>query len=124
MYIHEEMLNRIKEEMRILGVNIKELALKCDIPYRTLYKVISGETQAPSVNLIIKIAETLNVSADYLIFGKEFSCNPNSYKLSEQEKFLIDNFRGLNAQGQDYILQTIDMVKDKYKKSISSQGIA
>lgn len=36
--------------------------------------------------------------------------------LSDKEEKLIADFRELNSQGQDYILQTMDLVKDKYKK--------
>lgn len=34
-----------------------------------------------------------------------------------KEELLISYFRTLNEQGQDYILKTIDMVKDKYVKN-------
>lgn len=36
--------------------------------------------------------------------------------LSNKEKKLITDFRELNSQGQNYILQTMDLAKDKYKK--------
>lgn len=34
-----------------------------------------------------------------------------------KEELLISYFRTLNEQGQDYILKTMDMVKDKYIKN-------
>lgn len=36
--------------------------------------------------------------------------------LTDEEKHLIINFRNLNNDGKSYIKQTMDMVKDKYKK--------
>ena len=45
------------------------------------------------------------------------------YQLYPKEEKLISDFRTLNEQGQDYILQTMDMVKDKYKKCDSISNL-
>ena len=44
----------------------------------------------------------------------------NNDTLNENENYLLNTFRNLSVQGQEYILQTIDMVKDKYKKDLYS----
>lgn len=45
--------------------------------------------------------------------------SPDVICLAPKEEQLVMAFRSLNKQGQEYILQTMDLVKDKYKKSIS-----
>lgn len=73
-------------------------------------------TREPNVEKIRQLANIFNVSADFLI-------NTNKYnkdaELNHTEQKLLKIFRELNDQGQDYIMQTIDMAKDKYIKSDS-----
>ena len=80
------------------------------------------------------LSEKLDVTADYLLFGNvalKYLDNVdgqddadniilNSPILTENENYLLNTFRMLSEQGQEYILQTIDMVKDKYKKDLYS----
>ena len=70
-YNFDLMINRIKllkKEKKITNVMLAELS---GIPIGTLNKILGSETKEPSVNAIIKIANALNVSADYLIYGEE-----------------------------------------------------
>ena len=94
--------------------------------------------KAENVNLMLKkiklLSEKLDVTADYLLFGNvslKYLDNVdgqddadniilNSPILTENENYLLNTFRMLSEQGQEYILQTIDMVKDKYKKDLYS----
>ena len=64
---------------------------------------------------MIRIAKALNITTDNLIFGKDTKCDVNDLNHTEQK--LLSDFRSLNKQGQEYILQTLDMAKDRYKKS-------
>ena len=96
-------------------ISIKQLSELADVPYRTLYKIITKETKEPSVNIMIRIAKALNITTDNLIFGKDTKCDVNDLNHTEQK--LLSDFRSLNKQGQEYILQTLDMAKDRYKKS-------
>jgi len=73
----------------------------------------------PNGETLKKIADYFGVSVDYLL-GKE---NASAIELSKQEQYLLDNFRSLNDAGKDYILQTMDMVKDKYKKSDTASNL-
>jgi transcriptional regulator with XRE-family HTH domain len=115
---YEKMLERFKRAMNSKNLSIKKLANMANVPYGTLYKVFSGETKEPSINLIIKAASALDVTADYLIFGKDKVIDTISANTGTEKK-LLTTFRSLNEQGQEYIMQTMDMVKDKYIKSDS-----
>lgn len=106
---------RIRSNRENLGISQTDLAKKINISKQTLYKYETNIiTNIPS-NIIENIATILNVSPAVLM-GWE-SKQEHTYHLYPKEETLISDFRALNDQGQDYILQTMDMVKDKYKKS-------
>ena len=42
---------------------------------------------------------------------------------SKDELLIIDVYRSLNLQGKEYILQTVDMVREKYKKHIGASSM-
>ena len=121
-YTLEEMLFRIKEIKKINKITNEMLSKKTKISLGTLSKILAGVTKEPSIQSIIKIANALNVSADYLITGEE-STTECAVNLTKRENLLLSDFRNLSEQGQDYILQTMDMVKDKYKKDIHSSDV-
>ena len=66
----------------------------------------------------LKLCDALNVSVNVMM-GIDDNTNNND-TLNENENYLLNTFRNLSVQGQEYILQTIDMVKDKYKKDLYS----
>jgi len=63
----------------------------------------------PSVESILKLAEYFNVSVDYLL-GKD------KLDLPLDEKDILNNYRKLNLDGQEYIRQQIKFAlsQDKY----------
>lgn len=69
----------------------------------------------PSSDIVIQLAEFLDVSTDYLLIGKEAESKTNVI-LSDIEEKLINDFRNLSPQGQDYIRQQMFMAREVYKK--------
>lgn len=65
--------------------------------------------------IIILISEFLGVSIDYLLTGKEKE-SKSTVILSDIEEKLINDFRNLSPQGQDYIRQQMFMAREVYKK--------
>lgn len=73
----------------------------------------------PDFYYFSKIIAVLGVEANDLLGLSKTTNTLNQnqdFPLSKIEQELIKNFRNLSTPGQDYILQTMDMVKDKYKK--------
>lgn len=99
----------------------KALAGKIGVKHNT---ISSWENCTNSVDIdnLFKICDALNVSVDVMMGIDDNIDNTmkNNDPLTENEKYLLNTFRNLSEQGQDYILQTIDMVKDKYKKDYNS----
>ena len=104
---------RIRSEREYLGISQTDLAKRVGVSKQTLYKYETNViTNIPS-NIIENIATVLNISP-CILMGWDTE-QIHTYHLCQKEEKLISDFRTLNAQ--NYILQTMDMVKDKYKKS-------
>ncbi|HBF73741.1 MAG TPA: XRE family transcriptional regulator [Lactobacillus sp.] len=50
--------------MKLKHISVRELCRITGIPRQSLYNIKQGTSQNPSFNMILKIAETLNVSLD------------------------------------------------------------
>lgn len=71
----------LKNELIYNDIKIKELARKTDIPYTTLLSYLNKTGASPNVETGVKIAKALNVSVEYLVTGKENSCEAHIKKL-------------------------------------------
>ncbi len=125
--------NNLKQCRLNKNLSQKELAESIGVAPST-YSLYESGKREPDVEKIKLLSEILDVTADYLLFGnvalkyldnvdgKDDADNIilNSPILTENENYLLNTFRMLSEQGQEYILQTIDMVKDKYKKDLYS----
>ena len=97
----------------------KTLAEKIGVKHNTISSWESC-TNSVDIDSLFKICDALNVSVNVMM-GIDDNTNNND-TLNENENYLLNTFRNLSVQGQEYILQTIDMVKDKYKKDLYSSG--
>lgn len=95
----------------------KTLAEKIGVKHNTISSWESC-TNSVDINSLFKICDALNVSVNVMM-GIDDNTNNND-TLNENENYLLNTFRNLSVQGQEYILQTIDIVKDKYKKDLYS----
>lgn len=125
--------NNLKQCRLNKNLSQKELAESIGVAPST-YSLYESGKREPDVEKIKLLSEILDVTADYLLFGNvslKYLDNVdgqddadniilNSPILTENENYLLNTFRMLSEQGQEYILQTIDMVKDKYKKDLYS----
>lgn len=69
----------------------------------------------PGGDTLLKIAEYFNCSVDYLL-GRDETISDNYIVSDKYEKMVIDQFRTLSDQGKEYILQTLAMAVNQYKK--------
>lgn len=103
---------RLKVTRKECNLTQDEVAQKLGVTRATYSRYELGQRE-PNLNAIRELASIFNVSVNFLI-------NTNKYnkddELNKTEQKLIEIFRSLNPQGQDYILQTIDMAKNTYKK--------
>lgn len=81
MYNNKEIANKIKEETRVQGINLKEMLPKIGMGINAISQMANGHT----INAIslAKIADYLNCSTDYLL-GR--TNRPEIFKDNTQEE--------------------------------------
>lgn len=90
-----ERIKRLCEENE---TSVNALELNIGVSKGSLCKI---DSHKPSVDKIQKIAEELNTSIDYLIYGKERILTP---KFSEDEVELLNLYLKLEKEQQDAVL--------------------
>ena len=119
----------IKKITKIKKIAIGKMLSDCDLSKNTL-STMQSRGYLPRAETLIKIADYLDCSVDYLLGRTDVQeietfiktpDNTTEYIMTtnKPETTLLIEFRNLNKQGQEYIMQTMDMVRDKYKKSNS-----
>ena len=123
----QDIATNIKKITKFKKITIGKMLSDCDLSKNTL-STMQSRGYLPRAETLIKIADYLECSVDYLLGRTDVQViepfirapdNTSKYvtTTNDVETTLIIEFRGLNTQGQEYIMQTMDMVKDKYKKS-------
>ncbi len=65
----------------------------------------------PSVEILMRLADELNCTTDYLLTGKEKSSFPD---LSEEEQECLQKFKNLSPIDRGRILERMDMMYSAY----------
>lgn len=75
MYNTQEMANRIKQQTKLCGYNMKDMLSELELGINIVSHLAKGQVMS-SINLA-KIADYLDCSVDYLLGRTD---NPNSHK--------------------------------------------
>lgn len=128
MTTQEILSKRLVEVRKNNGYTRRRLAEELNRPYRTITNYETGEHE-PGHKYLIEIAKKFGVTTDYLLGLSDdpqktadgekkapSTADKNDITLAEDEWQLIENYRSLNNQGQEYVRQTMYMATQIYKK--------
>ena len=99
-----------------------DLARALDIPYTTIDNILKREHfENVKFSTLQKLCDYFQVDLRYLVKDEITDPNygleaPQPAALAADEQQLIEDYRSLNEQGQEYIRQTMYMAKSTYKK--------
>lgn len=110
-----EMVKRIREKCEQNGLAISQLEKKAGLSNASIDKWDKLD-QKPSYDKIYRVAETLNISLDWLLTGKE------GKNLTEEEQKLVDLYRAADSRGQRRILRTAEDEAMEQELSTSRLG--
>lgn len=118
---NDHIASKIKYVCKNKGLTITSVLSECNISKSFIYD-LERRAASPSCEKVSRIADYLDCSVDYLLGRTDIAERQHLTSaealvtVNSTENVLLSNFRDMNTAGQDYILQTIDMAKDKYKK--------
>lgn len=119
---------RLKATRESRGLTLKDVGQAIGVSDATVQRYERGEIDIKRT-IALKLGECLSVSPSYIMGWTNSpipvsSPTPQKTDLTDAEKYLLDNFRSLNQQGQKYILQTMDMASKIYKKCSNFSDLA
>ncbi len=94
-------------ELVFQDVQIKELAARTGIKKSTLDKYLSGKKSQPSVENAVKIAESLNVTVEYLVKGSNLSSEKLKPLLSAEYRSLVEHYTQLSDANKQTIQELV-----------------
>lgn len=114
-------LNRLTELMKKNNLTKASLARLSGIPYTTIDGFFKKGYENTKLSTLKQLSVFFNVSLDYLV--AQDNITDNIILTDKYEKCLIENYRNLSEQGKEYILQTMELVKNKYTKPKVNTGL-
>lgn len=105
---------RIREKMNELGVNQAQLAKRAGITPAALSQILNQE-RTPSSGVLIKLAQALGESVDYLV-GKTKKTELSELLQQKEVQILYRSFVGLSEKDKDSVMTMIKVLKQQGKK--------
>ena len=106
-------VSRAKNQITDSDMKQKDLAQIFHVSEAALSNYLTGRSDMP-VEILVKIAQYFNLSMDYLV-GLSDAPHP-SMPLTNNEKTMVDQFRQLNADQQELILQNIRLMQEQNRR--------
>lgn len=99
---------RIGDECKRQGLTLRQLAIKADIPYSTLYSAVKRDSDGMTLELLKRISHALNMSlyslADFDLASEAVTEEINA---NRRESQLLSHFRTLNDNGQTVAVERV-----------------
>lgn len=109
---------RIKSRRKELKITLKQIEEKCGIATGNLSGIETGR-YLPSAVALIELSKILECSTDWILTGKSLkSTNIEMFDIKESEKRLLDNYRCLNTDNQEEVLDYIEFKINRQKKHL------
>ena len=109
-------LEHLKDELAYQGMTQKQLADKTGISVNTIRGWFSKDL-SPDVFSAVKIANALNVSAEYLLTGKE-----KKHELSHEQIKWLNLYNTLSEHEKKLAYAVISAITNCYENEISPDG--
>lgn len=115
-YKFDELLKRLQEIKSLRKLRNEDISKKSNIPIGTLSKIFAGITTDPKIGTLIAIADALDISVDYLIYGTTTSFNNDEQELIKKYRLLTDEQQGAVNANINYF---IELNKSKNEENIN-----
>ena len=106
-------VSRAKNQITDSDVKQKELAQIFHVSEAALSNYLTGRSDMP-VEILVKIAQYFDLSMDYLVGLSDSPHRPIS--LTNIEQNMVEQFRQLNADQQELILQNIRLMQEQNRR--------
>ncbi|MCL2382190.1 MAG: helix-turn-helix domain-containing protein [Treponema sp.] len=115
----------LKEELEYKGMLVKELSHATGIPKHTLDKYLLTNGTMPSADNAVAIAQTLGVTVEYLVTGKEIPHTeaPNK-SLSPEMRSIAAHIAPLPKEKREVVEKTVAELVGLLRKPLGDEPVA
>ena len=112
---------RMKSRRKQLGFSAEYVADKLGCSPSTIYRYENGDIEKMPLDVLAPLASILVGSPEYLLNGSgiEKTADPKVDGLSPKENELLTLYRGVNPDGQRYILQQAEFANSREEYRLS-----
>lgn len=107
----------LKSELTYQNILVKGLAARSGINLHTINNYLNTHSRIPSAEAVVKIAQTLGVSVEYLVTGQETKRSVSLASLEPETRSLIQIAGELPATERHTLLQFAQFLKNQEKKT-------
>jgi transcriptional regulator with XRE-family HTH domain len=117
-------IKRLKKERKLTNIQLSE---ESGIPLGTLNNFLGSAIKEPKIDTVIKLANALNVSTDYLIFGEMLGLSYEAIDVAQRyetaDKHIQDIVRTalMHQDEDDSAQEKINVTSKGAKKSSTSR---
>ena len=105
--------NRLNDLLKERHMNANELASKINVTPSTIYSILQRDSARIDIDLIMKIAHGLGVTADELLSDEiEDASHPYDVLLDDEGRKLLIEFNSLSSGSKDRLLAYIQILRD------------
>lgn len=115
------MKNNLKVARKSIRLTQEEVADKLSVSQKAISTWETGAKE-PSFSTLIKLADLYKVSIDFLL-NHDTQMQVTTSDIGQDELSVLDTYRSLNPQGQEYIRQQLYLAGQIYKKSTGISGM-
>lgn len=119
--VKDEIAKNLLYYRKKTGLTQKELAAKLGVKNTAVSNWESGNNSI-DIETLFSACEIFGVTLNDM-YGKYSVDKSSNPVLSDTQRYILDTFDALNDQGKEYILQTLNMAVQVYKKASDTSGM-
>lgn len=95
--------SKLSKLMDINGTNANELARKIDVSPQTIYSIIKRDSKKADIEVLLKLADTLGVTAEYFVDDINTGNGSSLEQYSKEELDHLKKYHNLDTLGQSHV---------------------
>ncbi|MCI8628434.1 MAG: helix-turn-helix transcriptional regulator [Firmicutes bacterium] len=109
LYLNDGIIQRIKQKRKEKGYTQEKMAELLNISYSN-YSKIENAVVTPTLERLVDISQILDMSLDYLVYGKQNNDETTYFCDNTQEKDIISLFKDCDKEKLLYIIHFLQKI--------------
>lgn len=108
--------SKLSKLMDMNGTNANELARKIDVSPQTIYSIIKRDSKKADIEVLLKLADTLGVTAEYFVDDISTGNGSSLEQYSKEELDHLKKYHNLDVLGQSHVDAVLQWETERMKQ--------